>query len=71
VSDIGQEPIPGLAPPQLPPNRTWTTVQFIDLRFDYSFMGTTLSNRPALSGDVYIVDGHEDAGEVFNGREQH
>ena len=31
---------PGMDPPNLPPNRTWTTVEFTDLRFDYAFLGT-------------------------------
>ena len=59
-------------PPQLPPNRTWTTVEFTDLRFDYPFIGDAqIRGRPPLAGWVYIVDGHEDAGEDWNGREQH
>jgi inner membrane protein len=71
VSDVGQEPIAGLAPPQLPPGRTWTTVEFTDLRFDYSFMGAgRASGRSPLGGWVYIVDGRDDAGEVMGGREQ-
>jgi inner membrane protein len=71
VRDLGQEPIPAISPPQLPPGRTWTTVEFSDLRFDYSFRGTGRSTGPPpLSGWVYIVDGHEDAGEAMDGREQ-
>jgi inner membrane protein len=71
VSDVGQEPIAGLAPPQLPPGRTWTTVEFTDLRFDYSFMGAgRASGRSPLGGWVYIVDGRDDAGEAMGGREQ-
>jgi inner membrane protein len=71
VRDVGQEPVPGLAPPQLPPGRPWTTVEFTDLRFDYSFIGVGKpTGRPPLSGSVYIVDGRDDAGEVMNGREQ-
>jgi inner membrane protein len=70
--DVGQEPVRGMAPPQLPPGRVWTTVDFTDLRFDYSYLGTGRSTgRNALGGAVYIVDGHEDAGEAMNGREQH
>jgi inner membrane protein len=71
--DVGQEPAPGMAPPQLPPNRTWTTVEFTDLRFDYPFLGLGAErtpNRAPLSGWVYIVDGHDDAGEAMDGREQ-
>ena len=75
VRDVGPEPIPGpvpgLDPPQLPPNRAWTTVEFTDLRFDYAFIGTrSASMRSPLAGWVYIVDGRDDAGEVMNGREQ-
>jgi inner membrane protein len=63
--------VPGLDPPQLPPNRAWTTVEFTDLRFDYAFIGTrSASMRSPLAGWVYIVDGRDDAGEVMNGREQ-
>ena len=73
VRDVGQVPAPGIAPPQLPPNRTWTTVEFTDLRFAYPFLGRGAErtpNRTPLSGWVYIVDGHDDAGEAMNGREQ-
>ena len=75
VRDVGPEPIPGsvpgLDPPQLAPNRTWTTVEFTDLRFDYAFIGTrSASARAPLAGWVYIVDGRDDAGEAMNGREQ-
>jgi inner membrane protein len=79
VRDLGPEPIPGnvkgLDPPRLPPSRQWTTVEFSDLRFGYPIFGWGLhapgpSNRPALSGWVYIVDGRDDAGEAMNGRVQ-
>lgn len=71
VRDVGQMTIPGTDPPQLPPGRTWTTVQFSDLRFDYAFRGTGSSTGTApLSGWVYIIDGHIDGGEFMNGREQ-
>jgi inner membrane protein len=71
VRDLGQEPEPALAPPKLPPGRSWTTVQFTDLRFDYPFMGTRKrEGSPPLSGWVYIVDGREEAGEGLNGRAQ-
>ena len=89
VRDVGPEPIPGpvpgLDPPQLPPGRTWTTVEFTDLRFDYPFIGTrSAAARAPLGGWVYLVDGRdtgapadrsssagwEDAGEAMNGREQ-
>ncbi len=69
VRDLGQEPVRGLDPPPLPPNR-WTTVEFLDLRFDYSFMGRQPSRRAPLVGWVYIVDGRDGAGEVMDGRVQ-
>jgi inner membrane protein len=72
VGDVGEAPIPNFAPPQLPPNRTWTTVQFSDLRFDYSYLGTGQPTGPnPLGASVYIVDGREDAGEFMGNREQH
>jgi inner membrane protein len=72
VRDIGPEPVAAMDPPQLGPNRTWTTVEFIDLRFDYSYLGTgRATGSSPLAGWVYIVDGREDAGEALGGREQH
>ena len=72
VRDVGQAPIAGIAPPQLPPNRQWTTVQFTDLRFAYSYLGMgRASGRSPLGGSVYMVDGRDDAGEAMGGREQH
>ncbi len=71
VRDIGQEPITGLDPPQLPPNRAWTTVEFTDLRFGYSFLSAGgHAGPPPLSGWVYIVDGRDEAGQVMSGRAQ-
>ena len=71
VRDLGQEPAPGMDPPKLPPNRTWTTVEFTDLRFDYPFIGThSAATRSPLAGWVYIVDGWQDAGESMDGHEQ-
>jgi inner membrane protein len=71
IRDMGQIPAPGVAPPSLPPQRVWTTVEFSDLRFAYAFTGGG-SSRPAasLSGWVYIVDNRDDAGEFMAGREQ-
>jgi inner membrane protein len=75
VREVGQEPAPGMEPPNLPPDRAWTTVEFTDLRFDYAFLATlgttsgTTGHAP-LSGWVYIVDGHENAGEAMDGREE-
>jgi inner membrane protein len=71
VQDVGQEPVPGMEPPKLSRNRTWTTVEFYDLRFDYPFLGVGRTpGRQPLSGWVYIVDGRDEAGEAMNGREQ-
>ena len=71
VRDVGQEPVAGLDPPNLSPNRSWTTVEFTDLRFDYAFLATrNAGGRAPLGGWVYIVDGREDAGEIMNGRVQ-
>ncbi len=71
VRELGPEPVPGMELPQLPPNRTWTTVEFTDLRFEYPFIGTrSLNGRPPLAGWVYFVDGREDAGEDLNGHVQ-
>lgn len=71
VRDMGQEPAPGMDPPQLPAGQTWTTVRFSDLRFAYPvFWIRTASNRWPLTGWVYIVDGSEAAGEAMAGREQ-
>ena len=75
VRDVGQEPVAGLDPPILPFHRTWTTIQFTDLRFQYPIFpdGSTQigggANSP-LGGWVYIVDGRDDAGEIMNGRVQ-
>ena len=69
VRDLGPEPVPGVPPPQLPPGRMWTTIEFSDLRFAYSFLSTRGgAGRTPLSGWVYIVDGHEEAGQGMGGR---
>lgn len=73
IRDLGQEPIGAVAPPQLPPARAnaWTTVEFSDLRFAYSFRGGHDMAMPSgLTGWVYIVDGRDDGGEAIGGREQ-
>lgn len=71
VEDVGQEPVAGMEPPRLPAGRTWTTVEFRDLRFDYPILRMEHSSGPPpLTGWVYIVDGREEAGEAMNGREQ-
>jgi inner membrane protein len=72
VNNLGQAPAPGMSPPELPPNRTWTTVEFTDLRFGYSVFGSgAASVRKPLAGWVYIVDNREDGGEDMDGRQQH
>jgi inner membrane protein len=71
VRDLGQDPVGSLEPPRLPPGRTWTTVEFYDLRFAYPFRGSGTATEPyPLSGWVYIVDGREEAGEGMGSREQ-
>jgi inner membrane protein len=85
VRDVGQEPVAGMDPPNLPLNRTWTTVEFTDLRFDYPLLATRrAAGHAPLGGWVYIVDGRdtggpadrsssagwEDGGEMMNGRVQ-
>jgi inner membrane protein len=71
VRDVGQDPIAGVDPPQLVPGRTWTTVEFSDLRFAYAFRGTDRTTGPSpLSGRVYIVDNRDDGGESMNGHAQ-
>ena len=71
VRDVGQFPVPGMEAPKLPPNQSWTTVEFSDLRFDYSYLGQgRATGRNPLGAWVYVVDGREDAGEAMNGREQ-
>jgi len=71
VTDAGQVRAPGIDPPQLPPSHQWTTVDFTDLRFGYSFRGPgQATGSSALRGAVYIVDNSGDAGEEMNGREQ-
>lgn len=71
VRDVGQEPMDALKPPELPRGRTWTTVEFTDLRFGYSMLSTERRmERSGLAGWVYIVDGRDEAGEGMGGREQ-
>ncbi len=71
VRDVGQEPVLAMTPPTLPRSRHWTTIQFTDLRFDYSFLAERRTpGRAPLSGWVYIVDGRDEASEAMGGREQ-
>jgi inner membrane protein len=71
VRDLGQAPMAGADPPKLPSTRTWTTVEFSDLRFAYAFRDGE-SRRPpgGLTGWVYIVDGREEAAEGMGTKEQ-
>ena len=69
VRDLGPQPIPYLDSPQLPPGHAWTTVEFSDLRFAYTFLpNSSAVPRNPLGADVYIVDGREEAGSSINGR---
>jgi inner membrane protein len=71
VRDVGQEPVADIDPPNLPPGRAWTTVEFSDLRFHYAFAPTRSSTgRAPLGGWVYIVDGRDEAAEGMGSREQ-
>jgi inner membrane protein len=71
LRDVGQQPMPALSPPPLPPNRQWTTVEFTDLRFSYPLLGGSRnSGNSPLSGWVYIVDGRDEAGEGMGNRVQ-
>jgi inner membrane protein len=69
LRDVGQLPEPGADPPQLPPGRTWTTVEFSDLRYDLRGSGQS-GGSSLLGGWVYIVDGHEEAAEGMGNRVQ-
>lgn len=71
VRDVGQLPMAAVSPPDLGPGRSWTTVTFTDLRFQYSFMGRGANAGTApLSGWVYMVDGRDEAGMGMGNREQ-
>jgi len=89
VRDIGPQAAPKQPPPDFPNNRLglskWTTVEFSDLRFAYTYLDTsmgTASSRPlaatlpttGLAGWVYILDGpngsKEEAGQFIGGKEQ-
>jgi inner membrane protein len=71
VRDLGQSPVEGIDPPKLPPNRTWTTVEFSDLRFAYAFRpGGNSHPAGGLTGWAYMVDGREEAAEGMGSKEQ-
>jgi inner membrane protein len=72
LRDLGSVPVKGFETPQLPPGRTWTSVQFTDLRFSYNFLGQPgLVERAPLTGWVFVVDGREVAAEGMGHTEQH
>jgi inner membrane protein len=71
VQDLGQVQVIGIDPPKLPAGRTWTTIEFRDLRFAYDVLGTGSARPPRdLTGAVYIIDNQDDGGEEMGGREQ-
>jgi hypothetical protein len=71
VRDLGQAPVGGVAPPELSLNRKWTTVEFTDLRFAYSFLGAQhAAGRSPLGGWVYVVDDRDEAAEGMGNRVQ-
>ena len=75
-TDLGPQPIPldDLTPspyPTCPRHTHWTTIRFDDLRFQYDFRGSGLTDAPSpLTAWVYIVDNTQDAGEVYGHRVQ-
>ena len=71
VRDVGKQAIPGAEMPRLPGGLTWTTVEFTDLRFAYSFRNGESTRAPAgLGAWVYIIDNRDAGGEFMGGREQ-
>ncbi|HEY9126836.1 MAG TPA: hypothetical protein VIM62_06900, partial [Acidobacteriaceae bacterium] len=81
VRDKGRQPVAGQPAPDLPPGRSWTAVEFSDLRFAYPYLDLRMENSAGrslehllstagLSAWVYVLDGHEDAGQFMGGREQ-
>jgi inner membrane protein len=81
IRDLGRQSVPGQPPPDFPPTRPWTAVEFSDLRFAYATLDTSMAAGPerslehliqqsGLSGWVYVVDSREEAGQFLNGKEQ-
>jgi inner membrane protein len=81
VRDLGPQAIPGNPPPNLPPPRTWSAVEFSDLRFAYAYTHISMTGNSqqsleqmlasaGLSGWVYVIDSKEEAGQFMGGREQ-
>ena len=78
---IAGVPVGGAGGAQLPTGQSWTTVEFSDLRFAYSYkdlrmagsadgrLSEQLAESP-LSGWVYVVEGNQPAAMILDGREQ-
>ncbi len=73
VTDLGYAPISNGPPPQ----PSWHTVEFDDLRFDYPMFGSSAGDAPShnpgrspLGGAVYIGPGGEVENTFMGGREQ-
>ena len=65
----------------MPGGQRWTTVEFSDLRFAYSYTDLRIAGssegrlseqlmESPLSGWVYVVDGSEPAAMILGGQEQ-
>ena len=86
VRDLGPVKIAGIdvggvGGAQLPGGQRWTTVEFSDLRFAYSYTDLRIAGssegrlseqlmESPLSGWVYVVDGSEPAAMILGGQEQ-
>ena len=81
VRDVGPMEVAGVSGPRMSASQRWTTVEFSDLRFAYSYkdlkmagssegrLSEALMESP-LTGWVYIVDGRDEAAMILDGREQ-
>ncbi len=81
VRDVGPMEVAGVSGPRVSASERWTTVEFSDLRFAYSYkdlkmagssegrLSEALMESP-LTGWVYIVDGRDEAAMILDGREQ-
>jgi inner membrane protein len=68
VEDVGREQAPGKDLPAPPPGAT--TVEFRDLRFDYSALFLNRSRNAPLSAWAYIGPGNQVEGMFMSGSEQ-
>ncbi len=68
VTDLGPEPVPYDNAPT--PQHGWHTVEFEDLRFQYSALGSGSGNRSPLGAWVYVGPGNEIEGIFMSGKEQ-